>query len=80
MATKPPVQAAPMKGNLQRAFESAVRDIHEAATGKISRYRSPIAPRAVAPAESVVSAEKRALSDAARALAELWKIPQTSSR
>lgn len=80
MATKPLTQAPPVKGNLQRAFESAVRDIHEAATGKISRYRKPIFARPIANPESSLSAEKRALSDAAKALAELWKIPQTSSR
>ena len=79
MATKPLPQAHPVK-NLQRAFETAVQDIRDAANGKISRYRSPIVARAIAPAESAISAEKRALTDAARALAELWKIPQTSSR
>jgi hypothetical protein len=80
MATKPLPQTHPGKSNLQRAFENAVHDIHEAATGKISRYRSPIVARPVANSESSLNAEKRALSDAAKALAELWKIPQTSSR
>ena len=66
--------------NLKRAFESAVRDVYEAGlTGKISRYRTPIAQRAGRPAEEPgANAEKRALSDAARALAQLWKVSPNS--
>ncbi len=76
MINKALSQALPPTKNLQRSFENAVRDIYEVGlTGKISRYRTPIAKRtsAVAP-ESFVSAEKRALSDAAKALAQLWKV------
>lgn len=80
MATKPLPATDPMKGNLRRAFESAVHDIHQAATGKISRYRTPIVQRPAKSPESSLTVEKRAVSDAAKALAELWKIPQTSSR
>lgn len=62
--------------NLQRAFEHAVRDIYEAGlSGKISQYRTPIAQRIGAKAaSSPAHAEKQALSDAAKALAQLWKI------
>jgi hypothetical protein len=68
--------ALPPTKNLQRSFETAVRDIYEVSlTGKVSRYRSPIANRpATSVPESFVSAEKRALSDAAKALAQLWKV------
>lgn len=71
-----------MPKDLKRSFENAVRDIYEVGlTGKVSRYRTPIVQRAsVAAAESYVNAEKRALSDAARALAQLWNVSPSSSR
>jgi hypothetical protein len=63
-----------MNQNLKRSFESAVRDIYQvAATGKASPCRTPIARRARA-VESNVNEEKRALTDAARALAQLWNV------
>ena len=68
--------------NLQRSFEAAVQDVYQVSlTGKSSRYRSPIArrPSATAP-ESYLTAEKRALSDAAKALAQLWRVAPSSSR
>lgn len=76
MINKALAQALPPTKNLQRSFENAVRDIYEVGlTGKVSRYRTPIAKRAsTAAPESFVSAEKRALSDAAKALAQLWKV------
>lgn len=82
MTNKTSEVAIPVTKNLRRSFENAVRDIYQAGlTGKISRYRSPIVQRPKATtSESSLSAEKRALSDAARALAQLWKVPQTSSR
>ena len=73
MTNKTPAQTLPPAKNLKRSFECAVRDIYEVGlTGKVSQYRTPIAQRAGAgtPGE----AEKRALSDAARALALLWKV------
>jgi hypothetical protein len=72
----------PVTMNLKRAFENAVRDIYETnLSGKASRYRTPIVQRAGTGApESKANAEKRALSDAARALAQLWKVTPTSSR
>jgi hypothetical protein len=76
MTNKPATQALPPAKHLKRAFECAVRDIYEVGlTGKVSQYRTPIAQRAgTSMAGSPVDAEKRALSDAARALAQLWKV------
>lgn len=78
MTNNSQVQALPVSKNLQRTFESAVRDIYEVSiTGKASRSRTPIARRVVA---SSLSEEKRALSDAAKALAQLWRISPNSVR
>jgi hypothetical protein len=76
MTNKSGLQALPPTKNLKRAFECAVRDIYEVGlTGKVSQYRTPIAQRAgTGVAGSSADAEKRALSDAARALAQLWKV------
>ncbi len=80
MTSKTPGQSLPVTMNLKRTFENAVRDIYETSiTGKPSRYRMPIARRARI-SESPVNAEKRALSDAAKALAQLWKVTPSSSR
>lgn len=66
----------PPAKNLKRSFECAVRDIYQVGlTGKISQYRTPIVQRAGSGmAGSSVDAEKRALTDAAKALAQLWKV------
>ncbi len=76
MTSKNLEQGLPAAKNLKRAFECAVHDIYEVGlTGKVSQYRTPIVQRAGASAEgSSADAEKRALSDAARALAQLWKV------
>ncbi|HEY3617234.1 MAG TPA: hypothetical protein VGK96_10505 [Candidatus Sulfotelmatobacter sp.] len=76
MPNRSGVQGLPPAKNLKRAFECAVRDIYEVGlTGKVSQYRTPIAQRAgTGVAASSGDAEKRALSDAARALAQLWKV------
>lgn len=80
MTNKPSIQNAVVPDNLQRTFENAVRDIYQASlTGKISRQRTPIVQRIASP-ESKFNAEKRALTDAARALAQLWKVSPNSSR
>jgi len=66
---------------LKRAFERAVRDMYQASlTGQISQYRTPIVQRAGTTAFVSHVEEKRALSDAAKSLAQLWKIFPTSSR
>ena len=75
MASKVIAQVPPVETNLKRAFENAVRDIYQAGlNGKISNYRTPIAQRARAFVGSSENAQKKALSDAARALAQLWKV------
>lgn len=76
MTNKNAAQAIPSAENLKRAFECAVRDIYEVGlTGKVSPYRTPIVQRAgTGIAGSPIDAEKRALTDAARALAQLWKV------
>ena len=76
MTNKSQEEGLPAAKNLRRAFECAVRDIYEVGlTGKVSQYRTPIVQRAGASTGgSSVDAEKRALSDAARALAQLWKV------
>jgi len=82
MTSKTPGQALPLAINLKRTFENAIRDIYEAGlTGKASCYRTPIIQqiRTTAP-ESSANAQKRALSDAAKALAQLWKVSHNPSR
>jgi hypothetical protein len=72
MTNRSAAQSLPPANNLQRAFESAVSDIYQVAlTGKVSQHRTPIVQRA---GTSVGDAEKRALTDAAKALAQLWKV------
>lgn len=80
MINKTPERQIPVDKQLKRAFESAVHDIYQAGlTGKASHYRTPIVQRAgTGSSESYLSAEKRALSDAAKALAQLWKVSPSS--
>ncbi|MGE5056937.1 MAG: hypothetical protein ACM3WP_22495 [Acidobacteriota bacterium] len=67
--------------DLRRCFEDAVRDIHSAELkGTVSQRRTPIAHRVLCESESAIGAEKRALSDAARALSALWKLAPNSGR
>jgi hypothetical protein len=62
--------------DLRRKFETAVCELHQAnvAAKKRLHYHSPIVPRRRILGISQADAEKRAVSDAARALAELWKV------
>ncbi|MCU1300782.1 MAG: hypothetical protein JWQ87_1066 [Candidatus Sulfotelmatobacter sp.] len=62
--------------DLKRVFETAVCEIHQAdvEAKERLRYRAPIVSRARILGLSQAGAEKRALSDAARALAQLWKV------
>jgi hypothetical protein len=80
MTSKASEKVQPLPGNLKREFENAVRDIYHAELrGKTSKYRKPIFQRSGATAsESGAHAEKRALANAAKALAQLWKV--SSSR
>ncbi len=65
----------PSADDLRHAFEAAVCEIHRADTAAMKlRYRAPIVSRAKILGLSRENAEKRALSDAARALAQLWKL------
>lgn len=78
MARKYEVQSVQMHrpqsaDDLKQEFEAAVYEIHRADAVKL-RYRAPIVPRAKTLGISRENAEKRALSDAARALAQLWKV------
>jgi len=69
-------QRSPSAEDLKRVFETAVCEIHQAEVDakKGLHYRAPIVSRARVLGLSQAGAEKRALSDAARALAQLWKI------
>ena len=69
-------QRSPSAEDLRRVFETAVSDIHQAdlADKKRLQYRTPIVQRGRIVGTSQAAAEKRALSDAARALAQLWKV------
>jgi hypothetical protein len=60
--------------DLKRMFEASVCEIYRAdmATKKRLQYGAPIVPRARL--LGLAGAEKRALSDAAHALAQLWKV------
>jgi len=81
MTTKPSEQALPLTRNLKRSFENAVSDIYRVgSSGKVSQYRSPIVQRAQSSSECYLNEEKRALADAAKALALLWKVAPNSSR
>jgi len=66
----------PSAEELKRVFERAVCEIHQSdlAAKKRLQYRTPIVRRARLLGISPASAEKLALSDAARALTQLWKI------
>ena len=67
--------------HLRRSFENAVKDIGRAElTGTVSQRRTPIVQRAARKLESAIGAEKRALSDAAKALSSLWKLSPNSER
>jgi hypothetical protein len=66
----------PSSDDLRHVFEKAVGEIHRAdvAAKKSLQYRAPIVPRARVLGISQANAEQRAVSDAARALAQLWKV------
>jgi hypothetical protein len=66
---------SPCADDLRRVFETAVREIHQSdlAARKL-QYRIPIVQRAKRLRISRADAERHAVSDAARALAQLWKV------
>jgi hypothetical protein len=81
MATKSIQQPLPPV-HLQRTFENALRDIHQTERSeKLSRQRTPIVQRPlIGQPVSSATAEKQALIDAAKALAQLWKIAPHPTR
>lgn len=56
----------------RRTFESAIAQIQNRTGRPLSQTPIAIRPRATAPDDTAV--EKRAVTDAARALARLWKV------
>lgn len=80
MLSKPAAAEIPsFNTNLKRAFEDAVRDLYEPSVKeKSSNFRLPIVQRSGVSGESSKNAQKKALSDAAKALAELWKVSPPS--
>ena len=75
MASKTIAHIPTVDHNLKRTFENAVRDIYDAAVNpRTPSYRTPIVQRSRGPIESSANTQKKALSDAARALAQLWKV------
>ncbi len=81
MASKIIGQVPSVDTNLRRAFENAVRDIYQTGLNhKTSNYRTPIVQRSSVRVGSSENEQKKALSDAARALAQLWKVSPSSSR
>jgi hypothetical protein len=76
--TRHHIEAPPSQSHedLRRVFESAVCELYQGDRSLSQRmlYRSPIVPRRKILGISKDGAEKRALSDAARALAQLWKV------
>ena len=81
MATKLVQQPVPAM-NLQRTFENAVRDIYQAGRGgRISAHRTPIVQRPFHSTDVCsANAQKQAVSDAAKALAQLWNLNPHSGR
>ncbi len=67
-------QRTPSLDDLRNVFEKAVGEIHQAELTPNRQRQAPIVSRATVLGISSASAEKRALSDAARALARLWKV------
>jgi hypothetical protein len=65
---EPPRSVSP--DDLKRVFDSAMSKLHDAADQKRLWYRTPIVQRGISQADT----EERALKDAARALAQLWRV------
>ena len=82
MINKCATQNAPSAKDLQEVFETAVCGIHQAEiASQTLRHRMPIVPRTPVSAPlSRIDAEKRAVSDAANALARLWKVSAHHAR
>lgn len=79
MASKFPELNAPSAEHLKQVFETAVVGIGQ---NEVMRRRMPIVQRqrSAATLTSPENTDKRAVSDAARALAQLWKISPSHAR
>lgn len=82
MINKLATQSAPSSQDLQEMFETAVCEIHQVKiASQPLRHRMPIVQRMPAGAPvSRIDVEKRAVSDAANALARLWKVSAHHAR
>jgi hypothetical protein len=67
------VRRPPSAEDLRRVFETAMCELHPADFAAKNRH-TPIVQRGRRSGMSQTDAEKRALSDAARALAQLWNV------
>jgi hypothetical protein len=67
------------KNELRRAFETAIAQIQQGEK-PLSRSKTPIFVRTLTATPNNSDAEKRALTAAARALAQLWNISPTLIR
>jgi hypothetical protein len=77
MTTNP--LSAPPAADLRRTFEIAIAQIQHGGKTR-SRSQTPIVVRKETPMPGDPSSEKRALTTAARALAQLWNISPTLIR
>jgi hypothetical protein len=70
------VHRSPSSEDLRRKFETAVCELHQAdiAAKKRLKYHAPIVSRQRILGISQADAEKLAVSEAAQALAALWKV------
>jgi hypothetical protein len=76
MANSTPAQPA---ADLRRTFESAIAQVQQGAK-PLNRSKMPIFVRKQAVTPKSADAEKQALTEAARALAQLWNISPTLIR
>jgi hypothetical protein len=77
---KPKLDAVPPK-DLQLVFETALGEIQNSqGAGQPPAHRTPIFTRPATGVPSQAQSEKRAVSDAAYALAQLWRISPHPAR
>jgi hypothetical protein len=77
---KPRLDAVPPK-DLQRVFETALGEIQQAqSVSQTAADSMPVSRGGVTSVTPQVKSEKRALSDAASALARLWKVSPHPAR
>jgi hypothetical protein len=75
------IASATSSNDPKRAFETALAHIqHQHPREPLTPARTPIAIRKGAATQSDQATEKRALTDAAHALAQLWNVVRTPVR